>query len=93
MIQPLHYCDPSIAPSGLTFYSGSKYPDWQGVLLLGALAVMKLVRLDIENGKVVGEEAMLEDLGERIRAVRVGPDGEVFLLTDNPEGRILKLVR
>ena len=93
MEQPLHYWDPSIAPSGLTFYSGSKYPDWQGDLLLGALAGMKLVRLDIENGKVVGEEAMLEDLGERIRDVRVGPDGEVFLLTDNPEGRILKLVR
>ncbi len=93
MEQPLHYWDPSIAPSGLTFYTGAKYPDWQGDLLLGALAGMKLVRLDIESGKVVGEEAMLEDLGERIRDVRIGPDGEVYLLTDNPEGRILKLVR
>lgn len=93
MEQPLHYWDPSIAPSGLTFYNGTKYPDWQGDLLVGALAGMKLVRLDIENGKVVGEEPMLEDLGERIRDVRTGPDGEVYLLTDNPEGRILKLVR
>jgi aldose sugar dehydrogenase len=93
MEQPLYYWDPSIAPSGLTFYSGAKYPDWQGDLLLGALAGMKLVRLDIENGKVAGEEVMLEDLGERIRDVRVGPDGEVYMLTDNPEGRVLKLVR
>ncbi len=93
MEQPLHYWDPSIAPSGLTFYNGTKYPDWQGDLLVGALAGMKLVRLDIENGKVVGEEPMLEDLGERIRDVRTGPDGEVYLLTDNPEGRILKLIR
>ena len=93
MEQPLHYWDPSIAPSGLAFYNGAKYPDWQGDLLLGALAGTKLVRLDIENGKVAGEEAMLEDLGERIRDVKVGPGGEVYLLTDNPDGRILKLLR
>ena len=93
MEQPLYFWDPSIAPSGLTFYTGAKYPDWHGDLLVGALAGTKLVRLDIENGMIVGEEAMLEDLGERIRDVRVGPDGEVYLLTDNPEGRVLKLVR
>lgn len=93
MEQPLHYWDPSIAPSGLTFYTGAKYPDWQGDLLVGALAGAKLVRLDIEDGKVVGEEAMLEDLGERIRDVRVGSDGEVYLLTDDAEGRILRLLR
>jgi aldose sugar dehydrogenase len=93
MEQPLHYWDPSIAPSGLAFYAGAKHPDWQGDILVGALAGMKLVRLDIENGKVVGEEAMLEDLGERIRDVRVGPDGEVYLLTDSPQGQVLKLAR
>jgi aldose sugar dehydrogenase len=93
MEQPLHYWDPSIAPSGLTFYSGAKHKDWAGDLFTGALAGSKLVRLDIEGGKVVGEEAMLEELGERIRDVREGPDGEIYLLTDSPEGRVLKLVR
>jgi aldose sugar dehydrogenase len=91
MEQPLHYWDPSIAPSGLAFYDGAMFPEWRGDLLVGALKGQKLVRLDIEDGKVVGEEAMLEDLGERIRDVRVGRDGAVYLLTDNPEGRVLKL--
>jgi aldose sugar dehydrogenase len=93
MEQPLHYWDPSIAPSGLTFYSGDMFPQWKGDLLVGALAGQKLVRLDVENGRIVGEEAMLEDLGERIRDVRTGPDGAVYLLTDNPEGRVLRLVK
>jgi aldose sugar dehydrogenase len=91
MEQPLHYWDPSIAPSGLAFYEGDLFPQWKGDLLVGALKGQKLVRLDIEGGKVVGEEAMLEDLGERIRDVRVGPDGAIYLLTDNPQGRVLKL--
>ena len=77
----------------MTFYTGDMFPEWKGDLLVGALAGQKLVRLDVENGKIVGEEAMLEDLGERIRDVRVGPDGAVYLLTDNPEGRILRLVK
>jgi aldose sugar dehydrogenase len=91
MEQPLHYWDPSIAPSGLAFYQGDLFPEWNGDLLVGALAGQKLVRLDIRDGKVVGEEAMLEDLGERIRDVRVGPDGAVYLLTDNEAGKVLKL--
>jgi aldose sugar dehydrogenase len=91
MEQPLHYWDPSIAPSGLAFYQGDLFPDWKGDLLVGALAGQKLVRLDVQDGKIVGEEAMLEDLGERIRDVRVGPDGAVYLLTDDPQGRVLKL--
>lgn len=91
MEQPLHYWDPSIAPSGLAFYSGDLFPEWKGDLLVGALAGMKLVRLDVQDGKIVGEEAMLEDLGERIRDVRSGPDGAVYLLTDNEAGRVLKL--
>ncbi len=91
MEQPLHYWDPSIAPSGLAFYQGKEFADWNGDLLVGALAGAKLVRLDVENGKIVGEEAMLEDLGERIRDVRVSKDGQIYLLTDNPQGRILRL--
>jgi aldose sugar dehydrogenase len=93
MEQPLHYWDPSIAPSGLTFYSGTKHKDWAGDLFTGALAGSKLVRLDIKGGKVVDEEPMLEDLGERIRDVREAPDGELYLLTDSPDGRVLKLIR
>jgi aldose sugar dehydrogenase len=91
MEQPLHYWDPSIAPSGLAFYDGAMFPEWKGDLLVGALAGQKLVRLDVEGGKIVGEEAMLEDLGERIRDVRVGPDGAVYLLTDSPQGRVLRV--
>ena len=68
-----------------------EFPKWKGDLLVGALKGQKLVRLDIEGGNVVGEEAMLTDLGERIRDVRVGPDGAVWLLTDNPQGRVLRL--
>lgn len=91
MEQPLHFWDPSIAPSGLAFYQGSAFPQWNGDLLVGALAGMKLVRLDIEGGKVAGEEALLENLGERIRDVRVNKDGQVFLLTDSPNGAILRV--
>jgi aldose sugar dehydrogenase len=91
MEQPLHYWDPSIAPSGLAFYEGDLFPEWKGDLLVGALKGQELVRLDVEGGKVVGEEAMLTDFGERIRDVRVGPDGAVYLLTDNPEGRVLRV--
>ncbi|MGL4488457.1 MAG: PQQ-dependent sugar dehydrogenase [Rhizobiaceae bacterium] len=91
MEQPLHFWDPSIAPSGLAFYQGKAFPEWNGDLFVGALAGAKLVRLDMNGGKVVGEEAMLEDLGERIRDVRVSNDGEIYILTDSPSGRILRL--
>ncbi len=91
MEQPLHFWVPSIAPSGLAFYQGNAFPKWNGDLLVGALAGMKLVRLDMEAGKVIGEEALLEDMGERIRDVRVDKDGQVFLLTDSPDGAILRL--
>ena len=93
MEQPRHYWDPSIAPSGLAFYEGEMFPEWKGDLLVGALAGQKLVRLDIQDGKVAGEEAMLTDFGERIRDVRTGPDGAVYLLTDDPKGRVLRVSR
>ncbi len=93
MEQPLHYWDPSIAPSGMAFHSGKGNAAWKGDIFVGALAGQKLVRLDVEGGKIVGEEAMLEDLGERIRDVREGPDGAVYLLTDNPEGRVLRVTQ
>jgi len=95
MEQPIYYWDPVIAPSGMVFYTGSLFPAWKGSLFVGGLASMNLVRLDVQGGKIVGEERLLKDLQpkpERIRDVRQGPDGAIYLLTDNTAGRILKLV-
>jgi glucose/arabinose dehydrogenase len=89
--QPIYFWDPSIAPSGMAFYTGEVFPEWQGNLLVGALKFRLLARLELEGEKVVGEERLLEDLGERIRDVRQGPDGYVYLLTDSKDGRILRL--
>ena len=90
--QPEYYWDPSIAPSGLAFYTGDLFPEWKGDLLVGALRGRALHRLDLDqNDKVVGEERLVADVGQRIRAVAEGPDGAVYLLTDSPRGRVLKL--
>ena len=91
MEQPVHYWDPSIAPSGLTFYTGELFPDWRGDLFTGALAGTALHRLDMKDGKVVGEDVLLADRGERIRDVRQGPDGALWLLTDENDGKLLRL--
>ncbi|MBV8681926.1 MAG: PQQ-dependent sugar dehydrogenase [Caulobacteraceae bacterium] len=91
MIQPIYYWDPSIAPSGLAVYTGDLFPDWKGDLLVGALKGRRLVRLHLEDGRVAGEEVLLTELKERIRDVRQGPDGAVYVLTDNASGRILRL--
>jgi len=95
MEQPLYYWDPVIAPSGMTFYTGKMFPAWKGSLFIGGLGSTNLVRLTIDGEKVVGEERLLTDLQpkrERIRDVRQGPEGALYLLTDNAEGRILKLM-
>jgi aldose sugar dehydrogenase len=95
MEQPIYYWDPVIAPSGMIFYTGSLFPAWKGSLFIGGLASKALVRLDVKGDKVTGEERLLQDLQpatERIRDVRQGPDGAIYLLTDNTAGRILKLV-
>ena len=92
MEQPLYYWDPSIAPSGAVFYTGDRFPEWKGNLFVGALAGQALHRLVLDGEKVVGEEKLLADLGERIRDVRSGPDGALWLLTDNPQGRVLRVV-
>jgi glucose/arabinose dehydrogenase len=89
---PLHYWDPSIAPSGMAFYTGDEFPEWRGDLFVGALKMQKLVRLSIENGTVREEEDLLEDLGERIRDVRMGPDGALWLLTDADNGKVYRIV-
>jgi len=89
--QPIFYWDPSIAPSGMAFYTGDKFPAWRGSVLVGALAASLVSRLELDGDRVVREERMLASLDERIRDVRQGPDGFVYLLTDASDGRILRI--
>jgi glucose/arabinose dehydrogenase len=92
MEQPVKYWVPSIAPSGMAFYTADLFPAWKGSLFVGALAGRMLVRLTLDGEKVTGEERLLQGLRERIRDVRVGPDGAIYLVTDNSAGRILRVV-
>jgi glucose/arabinose dehydrogenase len=89
--QPLHYWDPSISPSGLDFYDGELLPAWQGDLLAGGLSGQLLVRLDMEGDAVVAEERLFEGQLGRIRDVRVGPDGAIYLLTDADNGQLIRV--
>ena len=92
MEQPVKHWEPSIAPSGMAFYTGDLFPPWRGNLFIGALAGRMLVRLELDDeGGVVREERLLRELNERIRDVRQGPDGALWLLTGNPAGRILRV--
>ena len=90
LVQPLHVWVPSIAPSGMTFVSGTQFPHWQGDLLVGALRGQMLVRLSLDGEKVLGEERLLQGRS-RLRDVRMGPDGFVYLLTDEAQGALLRL--
>jgi glucose/arabinose dehydrogenase len=92
MEQPVYYWDPVIAPSGAQFYTGDAFPQWRGSLFVGGLKDKELVRLRIENGKVTGEERLLDDRGQRIRDVRQGPDGALYVVTDENPGELWKLV-
>lgn len=93
MEAPLHHWTPSIAPSGMTFLRSDKYgSDWQGDLFVGALKFRYLVRLDMSNGKVLREEKLLEDLKQRIRDVHEGSDGFLYVLTDEQDGQLLRLL-
>jgi aldose sugar dehydrogenase len=91
MEQPIKYWVPSIAPSGMAFYAGELFPSWRGSLFVGALAGQILVRLDVRGDTVGSEERLLRELNERIRDVRAGPDGALWLATDNSAGRILRV--
>ncbi|MES2535523.1 MAG: PQQ-dependent sugar dehydrogenase [Pseudomonadota bacterium] len=89
---PLFYWTPSIAPSGMAFLRSERYgKGWQGSLFVGALKFKYLSRLDLRNGKVVREEKLLEDIGQRIRDVREGPDGLIYVLTDESRGQLIRL--
>jgi glucose/arabinose dehydrogenase len=90
LVQPLHVWVPSIAPSGMAFVSGTQFPHWQGDLLVGALRGQMLVRLSLDGEKVLGEERLLQGRS-RLRDVRMGPDGFVYLLTDEAQGALLRL--
>ena len=91
MEQPLKYWVPSIAPSGMAFYTGKLFPKWDGSLFLGALRGAMLVRLTLNGNTVTSEERLLQNLNERIRDVRQGPDGALWLLTDSANGRVLRV--
>ena len=91
MVQALKVWVPSIAPSGMAFVSGSQFPQWQGSLLIGALRGQMLVRLTLDGEKVVSEERLFQGRPGRIRDVRMGPDGLVYLLTDDVQGALLRI--
>ncbi len=92
MEQPVHYWDPSIATSGMLIYSGEAFPNWQGDIFTGALKLMHLNRVKLDDShKVLTEERLLKDQKERIRAIEQGPDGHIYVATDHTKGRILKI--
>lgn len=88
---PVYYWDPVIAPSGAQFYSGNLFPEWKGNLFIGNMKDKRLVRLKLENGRVVAEEHLLANRNQRIRDVKEGPDGALYLVTDETNGELLKI--
>lgn len=90
MEQPVIYWDPSIAPSGMDFYTGDKFPEWNGDIFVGALAKTHLRRLDVDGDKITDQEVLLQDYG-RIRDVKTGPDGYLYVLVDALDGQVLRL--
>ncbi len=92
MEQPVYYWDPVIAPSGAVWYTGDKYPGWKGSLFVGSLQPGALVRLVIQDGRVTREERYLHELGDRIRDVQQGLDGFLYVVTDEGNGRVLRVV-
>ena len=90
--QPVYYWTPSIAPSGMIFYTGKAFPAWKGDVFVGAMSGMQLVRLQMKNGKVVGEEKLLMDRCKRTKDVGQGPDGLIYVITDETPSEVLRLV-
>jgi glucose/arabinose dehydrogenase len=92
MEQPLYFWTPDIAPAGIGFYTGKRFPAWHGDLFVAALAGRALVRLVLKDDRVIGEERLLTALDSRIRGVSEGPDGALYVLTDGAGGKIVRLV-
>jgi glucose/arabinose dehydrogenase len=92
MEQPVYYWDPVIAPSGMVFYTGDAYPGWKGSAFIGSLTAGALVRLTIENDRVTREDRYGGDLAERIRDVQQGPDGLLYIVTGESDGKLLRIV-
>lgn len=91
MEQPMHHWTPSIAPSGMAFLTSDRYgPAWKGSLFVGSLKFAQLVRVELKDGRIAGEQRL--GVGERVRDVRQGPDGWLYLLTDSPRGRLLRVL-
>ena len=91
MEQPVYYWDPVISPAGLTVYSGALAPEWRGDLFIGGLSSKALVRVHMQNGRAVGEERLLNERGKRIRDVKQGPDGALYVLTDGKGGELWRI--
>ena len=89
--QPVYYWDPVIAPSGAQFYTGDAFPAWRGNLFIGSMKDKMLVRLVLANDRVTGEEHLLKDRGQRVRDVREGPDGALYLVTDETDGELWRV--
>ena len=89
--QPVYYWDPVIAPSGAQFYTGDAFPAWRGSLFIGALREQRLVRLTLDDARVTGEEHLLTDRGHRIRDVKQGPDGALYVVTDDQNGELWRV--
>jgi glucose/arabinose dehydrogenase len=90
MTDPAVVWTPAIAPSGLTIYTGDRFPDWKGDLFAGGLVTSEVRRIDLDGDRVVGETTMRFDA--RVRDVRTGPDGYLYVLTDEPQGRLLRIL-
>ena len=89
--QPVYYWDPVIAPSGMTFYEGSLFPALKGSVLIGSLREQHVDRLVLKDGKVIGEERLFTDIGGRVRDVVTGPDGAIYVVTDEDDGKLIKI--
>jgi glucose/arabinose dehydrogenase len=91
MEQPVYYWDPVIAPGGMAVYDGAMFPGWRGDLLVASLKEKHIARLVLDGNRVVGEERLMTDIGERVRDVAVGPDGAVWAVTDEQNGKLVRL--
>jgi glucose/arabinose dehydrogenase len=89
--EPRHYWNPSVSPSGMVFYTGDRFPQWKGDLFTGGLSGMTMIHLTVKDNRIVKEERLLQTLNARIRDVRQGPDGYLYLLTDSGNGKILRV--